>query len=114
MSTNWKRLYGPIVTPDNAAHVILTVPAQLAYVIGKFTISNNNAAAATATIGITPNGGALAQVYEKVIPGFPVQGGIMEVVELEGAILNAGDTITFTDSAGGQLIPFISGVAYTP
>lgn len=114
MSTNWKRIYGPIVTPDSAAHVIVTVDPKLVLVITKFSISNVTTTAATATISITPAGGTLVQVYEKVIPGYPVQGGIMEVVELEGAELNAGDTITFTDSAGAVLVPWISGVYYTP
>ena len=114
MSTNWKKQYGPIVSPDSSPHIILTVPAQLELVITKYTVSNNNAAAATLTISVTPSGGTLAQVYERVVPGFPVQGGIAEIVELEGQMLNAGDTITSTDSAGGQLVTWISGVLYTP
>ena len=114
MSTNWKRFYGPTVTPDSSAHVLLAAQTLLVGVITKFTISNITATAAAATIAITPSGGALAQVYEKVIPGQPVQGGIMEVVELEGHELNPGDTLTFTDAAGGALVVWISGVYYTP
>lgn len=114
MSTNWKRIYGPIVAPDSSAHVIVTVNTGLVLVITKFSISNITTSAATATIAVTPSGGSLVQVYQKVIPQYPVQGGIMEVAELEGAELNAGDTITFTDATGSALAPWISGVYYTP
>lgn len=114
MSTNWTRLYGPIVAPDNAAHDILTAPVNVAYVLTKFTVSNVTASAATATITFTPFGGVAAQVVEKVIPGFPTVGGIVEIVELEGQIMNPGDKITFTDGTGASLAPMISGTAYTP
>ncbi len=113
MSTNWKRLYGPTITPDSSAHVILSA-GTIGLVLTKFTVSNSTATAATCIIAITPSGGALAQVYERAVPGFPVQGGIMEVVELEGHILNPGDTVTFTDATGTVLTPMISGVQYTP
>jgi hypothetical protein len=113
MSTQWKRQYGPIVTPDANPHVI--IPASTSgFVIGKFAISNNSVSAATAVISVTPVGGALAQVYRRDVPGYPIQGGCLEVVEIEGQTLNAGDTLTFQDLTGGVLIPFISGVAYTP
>ena len=113
MATQWKRQYGPIVTPDAAAHTLITVPANQSFVITKFTISNNSGSAAQATITVTPSGGALAQVYKKIIPAAPVQGGVIEVVELEGQILGAADTLAFTDATGTVLIPYISGVAYT-
>jgi len=47
------------------------------------------------------------------VPGYPTLGGCVEVTQLEGQILDAGDTITFTDVTGSVLVPFISGTAYT-
>ncbi len=114
MSTQWKKLYGPIVTPDSSAHIIYPVPANVSAVITKFSISNVTATAAVATIQITPAAGTIVLVFERSVPGKPVNGGIMEVAELEGQILNAGDTITFTDATGAALAPWISGVLYTP
>lgn len=113
-TTNWKRLYGPTVTPDSSAHVILTAPANVNYVITKFIVSNVSGAAALMTIGITASGGALTQMVKKIIPCQPTAGGVIEIVELEGQILAAGDTLTFTDATGAALAPMISGVAYTP
>lgn len=113
MATQWKRQYGPTVTPDAAAHTLITIGANQSFVITKFTVSNNSGSAATATIKVTPAGGALSQIYSKVIPAAPVSGGVIEVVELEGQILGPADTLAFTDGTGGVLIPWISGVAYT-
>lgn len=112
-STLWKRLYGPVVAIDTSSHVLLTAAANTADVITKFTVSNVTGTAALATITITPSGGAGFQVIQKVIPGFPTMGGVVEIVELEGHILNAGDALTFTAGTANALAPMISGVAYT-
>lgn len=112
-STLWKRLYGPLVAVVNTAVDLFTVPVNTAYVMTKFIVSNVTGTAALATITITPAAGAAAQVVEKVIPGFPTMGGVIEIVELEGQILNAGDKLTFTAGTANALSPMISGVVYT-
>lgn len=112
-STNWKKLYGPIVAAGTGAVDLYTSPANVSTVITKFSISNVTGTAATGTITITPSGGAAAQVWNKVVPGYPTLGGVIEVAELEGQILAAGDKITFTAGTGNALAPMISGVQYT-
>lgn len=112
-STNWKNLYGPILAAVNTAVDILTVPANQSNVITKFTVSNITTTAALGTLAITPAGGTLRQVWQKVIPGYPTMGGVIEVVELEGQILGPGDKVTFTAGTANALCPMISGVAYT-
>ncbi len=112
-STLWKRLYGPIVAVTTGAVDILTAPANVSLVMTKFIVSNVTGTAALATIQITPSGGAAAQILQKVIPGYPTMGGVVEMVELEGQILAPGDKVTFTAGTGNALSPMISGVAYT-
>lgn len=113
-STLWKRLYGPLVAAGTGAVDILTAPANSAYVMTKFIVSNVTGTAALATISITPAGGAAAQIIQKVIPGYPTMGGVIEIVELEGQILNAGDKVTFTAGTANALSTMISGVQYNP
>tara|TARA_R110000868_G_scaffold140401_1_gene355947 strand:- start:418 stop:765 length:348 start_codon:yes stop_codon:yes gene_type:complete len=115
MSTNWKRLYGPTTATGTGAVAVLTSPANTAYVLTKLTVSNVTATAALATLSITPSGGAgLVQVWQKTIPGYPTTGSTMEVAELEGQILGAGDILTFTSGTANALSLMVSGVAYTP
>lgn len=109
MATNWKKLYGPTLAVPTSAVVIYTAATQTAVIITKFTISNVTGTAALATISI---GGV--QVYQRSIPGYPVNGGITEVVELEGHELSAGDAITFTAGTASALAPYLSGVEYQP
>ena len=113
MATNWQKLYGPIVLPDTNPHDIVTAPANVSYLLTKFTLSNVTTSAATLTISITPSGGAAAQFYQRTIPGYPTIGGIIEVSELEGQILSPGDKITVTAGTGNAIAPMASGVAYT-
>ncbi len=112
-ATNWNRQYGPTVTPDSAIHVILPA-VTYKQILTKFTVSNVSGAVSTATVTITPSGGAPVAVLVRQVPAQPTQGGIAELVELEGQILNAGDTLSFTDSAGAALAPMISIVQYVP
>lgn len=112
-STNWKNLYPLTLATTTGAVAILTVPANQSNVITKFTVSNITATAALGTLEITPSGGTKRQVWQKVIPGYPTMGGLIEVVELEGQILGPGDVVTFTAGTANALCPMISGVAYT-
>jgi len=109
MATNWKKLYGPTTAANTSANVIYTTPVQTSVVLTKVTISNISGTAALATLAINS-----IQLFQRSVPGYPTQGGVLEVTELEGHTLSATDTITFTAGTANVLALMISGVEYQP
>ena len=113
MSTNWKRLYGPLAATDTSDHAIVTAATQTAIVLTKVTVSNITSTAALGTLSLNIGAGAVI-VWQRVVPGQNVQGGVLEVAELEGHTLNPGDILSFKAGTANALAPTASGVEYTP
>lgn len=113
MSTNWKRQYGPTVAAGTGKTVIIAAQT-FALILSKVIVSNVGAGAALGTFFINPAGAGDVQVWQRQIPIAPVTGNPMEAVELEGQILNAGDTLSFQSDTAAYLAPMVSVVQYTP
>jgi len=96
----------------NGANTIYTVPADKAVKLAALIVANVTAVPVTVTVSVVPSGGAVDGTHVIVSAATIVANDTLNIDEVDGVWLGAGDKVAINSSAAASVDSTLSGLLF--